>query len=497
MPTTLITGATDGIGLELAKRYHKQGHKLILIGRKPLSSLLTHHASLFTFSTYIQADLSQPDCIAKICAGLDERSVYRLDLVIHNAAVGYVGEIGEQSAESIKTLTTVNLIMPVKLTHALLPYLTKANGKLIFISSIVTALPSPKFAVYAAAKAALDGFARSLRIELKGKICVQVIHPGATKTGMHKKVGMTEKQYKRFPSAKKVAKKITRAITTNKRTVTIGFTNKLIRNVGPYLNRSRQHVTHHASCITSPHAVITGAADGIGKALIYRYAKAGYRVTGVDVDTVRAERVSAELTQQGAAVNFIITDLASEDYAWLEGLDSADVFIHNAGISATGHFATLNPNRQEKVLRLNLLTPLQITARLIEKNLLENGSTVVLISSLSHFVSYPGAVAYAASKDGLTHYARSLSATRQATLTVFPGSTRTAHARRYAPDNKNEASRMSPDRLADKIFTAQQSGQRILLPSPSAKLFATLGKRTPRLMEFAMRKTILDKFPTP
>ncbi len=498
MTTTLITGATDGIGLELANIYHAAGHRLLLIGRKPLTALQQLDSSLFVADNYIEADLAKAACCTTICQALDRLNIDSLDLVIQNAGVGYVGDIGNQSAKSIEIIITVNLITPIKLTHALLPRLLKASGKLVFISSVVTAIPSPQFAVYAASKAALDGFARSLRVELASKIAVQVIHPGATKTGMHAKVGMAESQYRHFPSAEKVSRKISRAIASQRRSVTIGVGNKLIGSIGPLIQPYRRASQPGKPTIAQPHVVITGAADGIGKALALRYLQAGYRVTGVDVDAQRAAVLAAELALEGCPIEFVISDLASGDYAWLEQINSADIFIHNAGISASGPFASLDPAQQEQVLRVNLLAPLQITAHLLAEQKLSYRSTVILLSSLSHFVSYPAAATYAATKDGLTHYARSLGAALKpngSTLTVFPGPTRTAHASRYAPDNKNAASRMAPALLADKIFAAQQAGRRKLLPSASSKLFATLGLFFPRLMEAAMRRTIFDKFP--
>mgnify|MGYP001344796124 CR=1 FL=1 len=124
----------------------------------------------------------------------------------------------------------------------------------------------------------------------------------------------------------------------------------------------------------------------------------------------------------------------------------------------------------------------------------------MLISSLSYYTGYPGAAAYAASKDGLAHYARSLGVAlwpQQRVLTVFPGPTRTAHARRYSPDNRREGRRMPPEKLAARIFAAQQRGQTILLPAFSARVMAIIGQTAPRLAEWLMRKTILDRLPAP
>ncbi len=248
------------------------------------------------------------------------------------------------------------------------------------------------------------------------------------------------------------------------------------------------------------HVLITGAADGIGRALARRFAAAGWRVTGLDRDAARAAQTAAEIRDAGGTVRFVLANLA--DAASLDALPAQlaadgpiDVLIHNAGISAVGPFARSELAQQQAVLTVNLEVPLLLTAALLRQGQLGAGGTVVFISSLSHFVSYPGAAVYAASKDGLAAYARSLAAARRDlhVLTVFPGPTRTAHARRYSPDNRNEHRRMAPERLADEIFRAVGRRRRRLIPGVANRLLAILGTLAPWLTAWLMRKTLLDK----
>ena len=182
-------------------------------------------------------------------------------------------------------------------------------------------------------------------------------------------------------------------------------------------------------------------------------------------------------------------------------IETVDLLVHNAGINSTGHFESQDCSSQERVIRLNLLAPLKITARMLEQKRLAEGASVVLVSSLSYFASYPGAATYSASKDALAHFVRSLVAVckdeRCRVLTGYPGPTRTAHAHRHSPDNSKEASRMAPEALADKIFQAEQAGHRVLLPTATAKLSALLGCLFPGLMEKVMCRVILEKFPEP
>ncbi|NOK59068.1 MAG: Short-chain dehydrogenase [Chloroflexi bacterium AL-W] len=233
--TILITGATDGIGLALARQYQTPDTQQILVGRRPVDTL---DPTLFTAASYCQTDLSQPESAATIERFLVERAVERLDLLVHNAGVGFYGATNDQSPASIRHLEAVNLRAPITLTHTLLPYLERARGTIVFISSVVSALPAPDYAVYTATKAALEGFARSLRIELDGKVHVQVIRPGATRTNMHERSGapLDKLGWERFPTAEVVAQQIAGAIARGRPSATIGFTNQLLYTAGTHFD---------------------------------------------------------------------------------------------------------------------------------------------------------------------------------------------------------------------------------------------------------------------
>ncbi len=242
--------------------------------------------------------------------------------------------------------------------------------------------------------------------------------------------------------------------------------------------------------------VITGAADGIGKALATQFIAEGHRVIGIDVDEVRAQSTQAAL---GDNLQFIIADLsdASSLEAVIEQLGTdIDCVIHNAGISEVGYFEQSNPDQQARVIATNLVAPMILTRHLFAHDSLKNDASIVFMSSLSHYVSYPGASIYGASKTGLASYARTLSVAYpdKHVLTVYPGPTRTAHARRYSPDNSREAARMSPGVLAKKVITAINKRQRVLIPSIPNWIFAILGRLMPSLTNYAMRKSILEQF---
>lgn len=510
-PTVLITGATDGIGRALAEHYAARGARLALVGRRPLAHL---DGPLFTDASYCQADLRQPDCAAQIERWLAARGVLRLDVLLHNAGLGWYGRVDQQPNASIDDLLRVNLYAPIAITHALLPYVWRARGTLVFVSSVGAGLPVADYAVYGATKAALEAFARNLRIELRDQVRVQVVRPGPTRTAMHAKSGApaSERVLRRFPSATQVASQIIAAVDDHTPRTTIGVTNRMLSFAGTHLpaliDRAAQLRTrrlapgHSAPALERPHCLITGAADGIGRALAQRFALAGYTITGVDVDVERAEQTRAALAVQGAPATFLRADLASATdierlMAQLSDGPPIAVCIHCAGINAVGRFAGVELARQTTVLDVNLRAPLLLTAGLLRRRALAPRGTLVLIASLSVFVSYPGAAVYAASKDGMSAYARSLRVALAPdgghVLAVYPGPTRTAHARRYSPDNRREQRRMPPEQLAALIFDAVQRRQRVLIPGAGNRLSAWIGRAAPRLTEWVMRKTILEK----
>lgn len=250
------------------------------------------------------------------------------------------------------------------------------------------------------------------------------------------------------------------------------------------------------------HCVITGAADGIGRALAHRFAQAGYGVTGIDIDPVKARRTEHEIHQGGGQISFILADLGqpADLYQVRNALclgQDINILIHNAGISAFGPFTGLNLEQQEQVVEINLLAPIQLTAGLIQRGKLPPNSSLVFIASLSHYVGYPGAAVYAGSKDGLAAYARSLGVALAGqnihVMTVYPGPTRTAHARRYSPDNSREANRMPPAVLAEQIYQGVVKRKRTLIPGTGNKVFALIGRLFPGLTEAILKKTLLDK----
>ena len=250
------------------------------------------------------------------------------------------------------------------------------------------------------------------------------------------------------------------------------------------------------------HAVVTGAAEGIGRAVAEEFGGQGYVITGIDLNAERALQTQQALAGRGIDITFLLGDLSqAEDVrriaAGLVAGPVIDVLVHNAGINCVAPFAHSELAQQQAVLDINLRAPLQLTAALLQANRVVPGGSLIFVSSLSRFVSYPGAAVYGASKDGLASYARSLAAALAPqgihVLVVYPGPTRTAHARRYSPDNRREARRMPPEVLAAAIRRAMEQRRSTLIPGFANHLFAVVSRWLPAPVEWAMKKTLYDK----
>jgi short-subunit dehydrogenase len=516
--TILLTGATSGIGLALARQYQTQGARLLAVGRRALAEL---DGDLFTASNYCALDLAKPSAAASLSEWLAEHDVQALDLVLHNAASGYIGRLADQSPNNIQELLNLNLYAPLLITHRLQQLVAAENGKFAYIGSVVDSLPAADYAVYAATKAAIAAFVRNFQIELEAlnsPIHAQLIRPGATRTAMHSKAGAAPGRfnYARFAPPEQVASQIHAALATSQRTSTLGTGNRLIHWAcrmlpglalaatarSPHTRQAGEALLSEKSVeAASPHCVITGAASGIGRSLAMAFARAGYRITAIDVDREVAMRTQAELINGGASARFIIGDLGRQSelpnmVELLRQRGPIDCLIHNAGINSVGPFLMGNIEDQMAVLNVNLAAPLLLNAELFHQRLLAPGASLLFLSSLSHFVSYPGAAVYAATKSGLHAYAAALRAALQPhglhVLTVYPGPTRTDHARRYSPDNRRENHRMHPDKLAGYILRAVQQKHHQLIPGSLNGAAALLGTLLPAAMEKLMRKTLLE-----
>jgi len=194
MTTTLITGASSGIGLELAKQFAAGGDDVVLTSRSEdkLNELAkdlqqTHNVT----ATVITSDLSKLDQVDRLCDHLYDRGI-EIDTVVNNAGFGALGKFAELPVDRQTDMLMVNVIALTRLTRKLLPAMLKrGTGGVLNVGSIAAHQADPNMAVYYASKAYVLSFTEALREELAGTgLHVTCLEPGATESGFGEDSGM-------------------------------------------------------------------------------------------------------------------------------------------------------------------------------------------------------------------------------------------------------------------------------------------------------------------
>lgn len=240
-------------------------------------------------------------------------------------------------------------------------------------------------------------------------------------------------------------------------------------------------------------ALVTGGHAGLGEAFCRALTAAGYEVTSLD-------RSAPDSAVPWTPLICDLADRSQRDAAIVNLCAGApfDLVILNAGVSATGRFEAIPMEAHRRVIAVNLEAPMVLCSALAARGALAKGGNLVFISSLSHWTGYPGAASYAASKDAIAIYARSIRKPFRRALGVtvscaFPGPMRTAHAERHAPEGAKPGRRMPPEEAARRIIAGMTAGKSVIVPGLRAKLVAAYARLFPQRATRAMRKRIFDR----
>lgn len=181
----LITGASTGIGCELARVMASDGWNLILVARR--EHLLEKLAEELrrrngTESLIFGKDLSLPDSADDLYAAIEAQGL-SIDALINNAGFGDVGEFIRSDYEKVGKMISLNVLTLTKLTHLYLPTLVnKGMGWILNVGSIAGTIPLPYFAAYSGSKAYVNFFSQALAAELEGTgVHVSCLAPGPTR----------------------------------------------------------------------------------------------------------------------------------------------------------------------------------------------------------------------------------------------------------------------------------------------------------------------------
>jgi len=178
--TALVTGASTGIGLAVARRFAAEGATVYLTGRRK-AELEAAVEQVGSHAIGIQSDVSELDDLDRLFAEIAERSG-GLDIVVANAGVGDFGPLGEITEEAYDRTTSINLKGTVFTVQKALPLLS-AGGSVILLSSSAAHRGVPGLGIYAATKAAIRSLARTWAAELAGRgIRVNALTPGPVAT---------------------------------------------------------------------------------------------------------------------------------------------------------------------------------------------------------------------------------------------------------------------------------------------------------------------------
>jgi len=231
--TAVITGATSGIGRELAQRFAADGYSLFLTARNEaaLKGLCEHFSDRYPNAEfeYAAADLSRRSDIESFCEMISQM---KIDVLVNNAGFGMTGEFAVCDKEQLDGMLTLNMLALTHITRAVLPGMKqRRNGRILNVASVAAFMPNPYGAVYAATKAYVKSFSEAISEELKGSgVKVTILCPGPTKTGFGARSEMDRSLIfsKGVMSADKVADLGYAALQKGKRTVVTGAHNKAI-----------------------------------------------------------------------------------------------------------------------------------------------------------------------------------------------------------------------------------------------------------------------------
>lgn len=176
----LITGASSGIGLEMARLLVQKGDFPILVARK--INVLQDVRSELKHCDIFQCDVTQQEQVQRLVDEVVFR-FGRVDVLVNNAGYGRFGGTLQIPLDDYRGMMETNYLGAVRLTHAFVPYmLQQGGGRIINIASIAGLTGIPNLAAYCASKFALIGFSESLKLEYAPLIKVGVLCPGPVQT---------------------------------------------------------------------------------------------------------------------------------------------------------------------------------------------------------------------------------------------------------------------------------------------------------------------------
>jgi short-subunit dehydrogenase len=239
----LVTGATKGIGYELARVFAENGYNLILVARttEDLDKTANEFSSNYGIQvTPISKDLFEPDAAFELYNEVKERGI-TVNILVNDAGQGVYGPFTESDINRQIKIIQLNIISLTSLTYLFLKDMVARNeGKILQVASVVSEIPSPLQAVYGATKAYVLSLTEALISEIKETdVNITALQPGATDTDFFNKAGAQNSkiaQESKLADPRKVAQDGYDALMKGDDKVVSGIKNKiqsLMSNIMP------------------------------------------------------------------------------------------------------------------------------------------------------------------------------------------------------------------------------------------------------------------------
>jgi short-subunit dehydrogenase len=232
--TALITGASSGIGKELARVHASKGGNLILTARnlQALESLANDLSDSFGVQCFvIPMDLSTPNAAVSLYQSVQALPL-KVDYLFNNAGFGEAAPFEAYPVKTDTDMLQVNVVVLTELTKLFgMDFLKRGKGKIVNIASVAGFLSGPGMAVYFASKNYVKAFGEALHYEWKDKgVTVTTVCPGPTESGFFDRANMHNMrmiQWMKNPDSLTVAKFAYKAMEKGKRIAVHGLLNKL------------------------------------------------------------------------------------------------------------------------------------------------------------------------------------------------------------------------------------------------------------------------------
>jgi short-subunit dehydrogenase len=225
MTVALVTGASGGIGLEIARVLASE-HDLVLVARS--AAKLDAVAAELGGARVIAADLSDPAAVAKIAAEIPD-----VDVLVNNAGVGDFGMFASADPDRTLAMIQLNITSLTALTRQYLPgMLARGHGRVMNVASTAAFQPGPLMAVYYATKSYVLSFSEAIAEETRGTgVTVTALCPGPTASGFQSAADMELSPLvanRKLPSAADVARHGVKAMESGDVVVVPGGMNKVM-----------------------------------------------------------------------------------------------------------------------------------------------------------------------------------------------------------------------------------------------------------------------------